>query len=490
MPSQSKKLVFLPWLAIAAASLCVCLHIYDCFRDAGSFSRYIPLLVGFALCLAAVLLFPRAGKFTEGKKQLAIMTALLVIFSALYMIAVRPGETPDEGSHFFRAMQVSQGGLVSQVCGENNEIVGGWIPAILEDGTISDQLNAYDFANTALYAPTNYVVQALGIRIARCFTNQYAAVLTFTRVFSALVFVGLVVLALWLMPERGRILLFLPACLPISLQELTSIAPDAGAIALSFLLIAWVMRLREEKRAPGRREKVLLGLVAVLLSLSKVVYVVLALVVVLVPFGDKRRGLLWKSLTVGLCVLANLLWLVIAARFLNATGAGHSQQTIYVLTHLPQYVGIMLRSVFNSGSYWLETAFGQHMGALNITVTGWLPCAFAMLLCWGCASARPALSLREGERWWMAVIFLGGFVLILTSLYVQYTGYQAELIDGVQGRYFLPLLPCLLIAAVSGEKTGARETMQPTRYLLLTLIFLHVIELSDILHTYICYLGG
>ena len=58
----------------------------------------------------------------------------------------------------------------------------------------------------------------------------------------------------------------------------------------------------------------------------------------------------------------------------------------------------------------------------------------------------------------MALVFLGGTGLICASLYVQWTSLENEIIEGIQGRYFIPLIifPALLIVYNNDKKK--RET--------------------------------
>ena len=45
------------------------------------------------------------------------------------------------------------------------------------------------------------------------------------------------------------------------------------------------------------------------------------------------------------------------------------------------------------------------------------------------------------------IIFISTIILMFTSLYVQWTPLGASFIDGVQGRYFIPLLIPIAILA-------------------------------------------
>ena len=91
----------------------------------------------------------------------------------------------------------------------------------------------------------------------------------------------------------------------------------------------------------------------------------------------------------------------------------------------------------------------------------------------------------------MALIFLGGSGLIFTSLYVQWTALRNEVIEGIQGRYFIPLIifPALL-AMYRQDKNREKETNvsvceKSGQYYYLILLTLNGIALLDIVQYYL-----
>ena len=71
-------------------------------------------------------------------------------------------------------------------------------------------------------------------------------------------------------------------------------------------------------------------------------------------------------------------------------------------------------------------------------------------------------------------------VLILTSLYLQWTTCGADVIDGVQGRYFLPIL--LLPAVVFCRKDSLKKypTLISNEFLLYYGLFVNMVALVTI----------
>ena len=64
------------------------------------------------------------------------------------------------------------------------------------------------------------------------------------------------------------------------------------------------------------------------------------------------------------------------------------------------------------------------------------------------------------------VTFLTIVLLIFTSLYIQWTAVGAPVIDGVQGRYFLPILLLVPIALCRGKNKKTHVTLISERAVL------------------------
>jgi uncharacterized membrane protein len=104
----------------------------------------------------------------------------------------------------------------------------------------------------------------------------------------------------------------------------------------------------------------------------------------------------------------------------------------------------------------LATSFAERLPVYVLQIVGrpgWnafllpllaYPLAALMLASAVLSGAGPHAGI--GVRAWWLLLVLGGGVLVETALYLTGTPYAADYIQGTQGRYFLPLLPLLLIA--------------------------------------------
>lgn len=119
-------------------------------------------------------------------------------------------------------------------------------------------------------------------------------------------------------------------------------------------------------------------------------------------------------------------------------------QIKYVLTHIPDTFMIVVRSVVNSTAQWFSEMTGDFLGELNIRT---LPGITLILLLMLYISARdmklPAHFNSVRAKWIFGLSFFTGYAMILGILYVSWTAVGYYIIRGIQGRYYIALLPAL-----------------------------------------------
>ena len=79
------------------------------------------------------------------------------------------------------------------------------------------------------------------------------------------------------------------------------------------------------------------------------------------------------------------------------------------------------------------------------------------------------------------IIFAGIAVLIYTSLYVQWTPLKSTFINGVQPRYFLPIL-ILVAIIIDNDKIIIKDKLN--RFLLTFLLFFNINVATATIYTY------
>lgn len=397
------------------------------------------------------------------------VTIMLLVF------ITPPFQVPDEAQHFFRAYQISQGKLVAEVRGQT---AGGTLPSSLQklsqhflgsrelhtdrpvnptplSDTLAQNARALDpdrteyviFTGAAAYGPLAYVPQALAIKLATLGDVSVLTTFYLSRIVNGMCAMAVLACAVWLMP-LGRELVAFAALLPMSVYLYASASPDAMIISSAFLYTALILN-RMATDTWSYRDTGLAIASAATFCMIKPVYAPLLLLGFVQLIYTKRRlfTLMTQAAILFATCLITLLWGMYAASAIIPVPEGVSiaGQIGHVLQSPFQYGLTLARSLL-----WNEFYYKQLIGTLGwlsieLPVMAYLLPAVAVGLAVGnekrAMSRQHAIFIATGVS-----IFAACAVLIFTALYVSWTPVGNVAVSGVQGRYFLPILPLGLVA--------------------------------------------
>ncbi|HEX2223860.1 MAG TPA: DUF2142 domain-containing protein [Thermoanaerobaculia bacterium] len=397
-----------------------------------------------------------------------------LLFGILLVFVTPPFQVPDEPAHFYRAWGVAEGKLV---IARGQGGVGAELPASLprlawaltgdmpghpEVKTSRRQILAWlgspldpaarifvAFPNTALYTFVPYVPQAVAFGAGRALGAPPLVSFYGARLLNLLVSTLLIAFAIRQAPAL-RWLLATVALTPMATFQRASISADAVTIAVGFVLGAVAARLAwgDEPTAGERRRGFgTLILAAAVLCLCKPAYVPLVAVAFLIPaarlpWGRRAPAFLLYAVLVGLAFAAGMANARVGQTLVReGVGVDSQAQIRDSLAEPVRFLGIVARDylVEHGGRY-----FAQMVGQL-----GWLdtklPMAFLALY----LGMIAAVGLADGGEvrvaaWQRGILLLavaGALVLLSASQYALWTPYGADRVEGLQGRYFLPVAP-------------------------------------------------
>lgn len=448
------------------------------------FPKSLVFLVVAAVAAVMLVIF---AFLKRRKVPTEVVFAVVYIFMSICTLAAIPAfNSPDEYSHYLRSYEVSRGHLTSEGNGGNDlfsygrTFNSGLVPdfsaknhvSLWDIGESMDQqidgekTQFYGFGNTALYAPTSYLPQAVGIRIADLFTDRPVILAYAGRIANMFVFGLIFFLAIRLTPV-GKNFLALLGLVPVNIQSANSMSADALALALTVALAAFVLAMRyNEKGVMQKRQLVCMYALAGFLCLCKVVYMPFCLLLFLIPkerFKSRKNYWFHVVCAGAMILILSFGWLAIASGYLceSQPGVDTAAQLVGILKNPVAFVLTFVRSLDNFGVTYLTEMMGSNLGWLNIPVCSLLALGYLLILALqvsgnddmsGNRLDLPAKSLLGG-------VSLLVFALIFVTLYGQWTAYGYDKILGVQGRYFLPLLfPLILALKPKRFAKGAAET--------------------------------
>lgn len=399
---------------------------------------------------------------TEGPMTVRVF-AIVAVVSALVMVAVTPlFRVPDEMGHLMRAWQVATGDWLPDLNGAGQ--AGGQIPVALRQAQrtlkgapatwegrretlasaaairVDPDATRFEwFANIAVYPPVLHAPQALGLGLARLVSDRAVVWFYGARLANALAAVALAVLAVASAPRWWPAIAgfwFLP-----QVQFLVgSMSADALVIAAAGL---FVVRVLAGSAGPASW----LGLGAVIAG--KLVYVPVMLV------GLRHRAAVaW----LGAAAAVNVAWFgLLRALHLQTpirtdVAVSPVDQALGLLTAPWRAVVLVVHDWAANGGTYLESLIAR-FGYMDLAAPLWLILLAAGMLILGALAAPPLTGPgRRRDAGLLAALALVNALGIQLALYLTTTMVGEEIIRGVQGRYFLPLVP-LVMAAVLRLRT-------------------------------------
>ena len=420
------------------------------------------------LTVFAILLLILATLLLLNVDDMIIMSSTLFALLSIYMLICPLGMAPDEINHFFRAYEIANVSLVSKPMGGIG-VGGNYLPKAIEDyNNFNSWIDENDtkeiyFGNTALYSPVSYLPQAIGIKLAGLVTNNVQKIFYGGKLVNAVCCFILCILALHYIPI-GKKLLFIIMIFPMSLQEMVSLAPDGLTISLSLFMISYIFHLSYTKERITNIDMIILFTSSLIISLCKIVYVTLLLLLFIIPsskFKTKKVYYTFTLSTIGISGIANLIWLKISSGFLVefTPGVNSFEQVKYILRNPVTYIVISIRTTLKFLNDWIATMVGARLGALNIITCPliWIILTY-MLVYYTFYGDNTKIIYRKKDLYILLSIFLCCTILIYTSLYVQWTSLKNVIIEGIQGRYFIPILPTLLFFLMLKKQPNRSNT--------------------------------
>lgn len=406
------------------------------------------------------------------------LTAVLVLGRLVPL-----GMVPDEGSHWLRAVQIAQGQWVATRA--NPSEAGGIVPyGAVEVGEALDELIGHPdvkvdpavvrtwrdirwtdrgegfaaFGNTAIYLPAFYGPAAAAIAFGRWRDWSVSRTFALARAATGIAAVGLCTLAIGI-ARRGRALLTALLLLPMALLQFSSVSQDALLIAGLALVAGLCSRAASEARPLRSGERFIAFAIIGLAVGSRPPYAPVLLLGATALLGSVQPGgttfrrfaaRLWAPLMGGLIAGGWILFGAGPAKTVLRTDVAVSipGQLDYLAHHLSVLPALAWNTIASAGL----DHYRQFLG-----IVGWsdvyppvsVHIAATLTLLGGAALSRfePGATLNRRDGALVLGLWLAAWVAVYLTLYLAWTAVGAPLVDGVQGRYFLPSATMLALIA-------------------------------------------
>ena len=335
--------------------------------------------------------------------------------------------------------------------------------------------------------PQMHLVPALGLTIGRLLNLGATPTYYLARLLSLVIFSLVSYLALRLLP-RYKLSTLVLLLLPITLEIATSFSYDTPIIEVAFLLFALCMHYRHAATPIKPSGLILISLLVILLCPMKTIYCLLAIFVFILPsycFNNRRIECGYKACVALLIVLSFVLinFASVSSLAENTTAGFNSSGYPTSPDYAPSYtlamalddpahaLNLLASTFFNNSSRHIQGLFGGLMSWTNITGPWYIVIAFFTLFAYAIYTEKRDKTITPSIRILLLLLFGIGSLAIYASLMIGWISVNEIVIVGIQGRYFIPLLP-LLIVALSGL---SKNQNQPKDYVFLgTLLFINL----------------
>ncbi len=337
----------------------------------------------------------------------------------------------------------------------------------------NDQYVDAVYSTDNLYNPHwTATIPALGIVLARILHMNAFWTLMMGRLFNTVFFVLAMAYAIKVIPV-GKKVLFAVAFLPMVQQQVNSYSHDNLILSASMLLFAIGICWCSEKRKL-RICDVILYLIAVFVvcRVKGGTYAVFALI----PILFNRRDMAYRKLLkkyrgwivlgcIGLVCL--MFWNQITGLFIPNTSrtvggaenyltwAGAYSYSLSDFLHSPKtLIFILVNTFLEKLDFYFSGMISSHMGWIQFSLPTYVLAMNLLLVLWAICAENEEGSRLFGKREmiWGSLTALVTFAFCAAGLLLDYTPNTSMLIEGIQGRYFLPgvILICLVCTGLKG----------------------------------------
>ena len=312
--------------------------------------------------------------------------------------------------------------------------------------------------DTQLY---QYTAPALGIAAGRLLHLNTVSMYLMGRFFNLLFYIIMIYISLKIIPI-GKSLLYTIALFPMSIQLAASFSRDVFRITIAVLVIAMTLRLFYGEEMEKKKQipfVIILAVAAGLLCpLRTYVYAVFSILPLLI-FFYRKNWLNDKVIRIGAIVMVVLILGAIFAKYVIFPGNIVEEPHIrsawmdemrytkqYFINHPLDMIAIFRNTFWVKTIWYIDTMIGSSLGWLDTPVSDILiRLIFCLLFVSVFARSYETKELSKKLRFTLFAMGVMSILMMIAGITVTWTPMSFSYAEGMQGRYFLPIvLPLLL----------------------------------------------
>ena len=304
--------------------------------------------------------------------------------------------------------------------------------------------------------PLMRLPQAIGLLIGRLLGTNFLITFYLGRLTNLLFFALCVYFAIKIAPHF-KLLFFMVGIMPMALHQAASYSYDNYINAMSILLFAFFLRVMDKKGDIRFKDTIPLTIIGALLAPAKGIYISLLFIMFAIPakrYVNMKQY--WKSLLTMIFTALLVIALFHVKDFFSMSSSistpgmnwegGYNYTIADFLKKPMDMLKIYYLSIRTLIWDWFEEAIGKIMSGRTMLIDQWIISLYGVLLLISSFSHKGEKNLGTRERWVFAVTSFLPVLLLISVMLLVWTSNTHEVVQGVQGRYFIPCIPLFFMS--------------------------------------------
>lgn len=404
---------------------------------------------------------------------------LVVVLGLIYLVIITPFSPPDEVTHYLATYRVSNMLLFKDPDLADSALLNYDVFTV-HNNTLHSFLQV--FANIAFPAetgstiqvnsivslshsyPLEYIGPAIGFTVARLLRCNFMFSFYFGRLFGLIFFVFCVFLSIRRIP-KFKLTLGLLSITPMALQQAASYSYDGFINGVSLFLISSLIYIYVNEYEITLSDYLCVLIPAMLLAPAKGAFgfIILPTIILFMLVIPVTKYSNWKKKTIFIILIAVCITgmffifkssTIIGEAFPNAKQSldsvhGNKNELLGIKKIIYEPVTtlrVFQSTLHNSAISWLFGSIGSVLSGMSLSVPSWIILLYVLVISLSVFRGKEKVSTFSPFT--RIILFFGVLsyiVVVMVSMYLSFTPYGSDVVAGIQGRYFIPILPLLFI---------------------------------------------
>lgn len=432
-------------------------------------------IVVFSILLLAILIY---NTIEYRKKLEKIFLTFMIPLGIFYMFFSMPNQVYDADGHVYRAYNISKNNIIEEQLetGEAKNEIPKRITNFFGNRTLrtyqdiqysfDEEINYEDkkqvFDSLQGYSPTLYMFSSIVFYLGRHLGTNFMILVYIAEFCNFLFFLIIGYFSIKCLPF-GKLLMLTYLFNPMLIHQAVSISADSLIDSTILFFIAYSIKIINQKDKISSINIFIISIFAILVAMAKYVYLPLILVLMILLFNNnnnsitKRKKIFIVFITI-IAICMTFVWYKINSKFVNVweyiekNGINQKEQIKFILSNPLAYIGILINSTYSLAYKFIPEFLGYRLELVEAFNS--FPCMFAygFLLIFSAFADKQESEFRKRDRIIYLLLAIASYILVLTGLYITWTGVGSDCIADLQGRYFIPIFIVPLLCLIRKDK--------------------------------------